>query len=189
MPASIKKDIRKRFYSAVVFLSAVTGVYKGNRQPVSHDTTRYVEASAESQFRDYVNRLSQFCDVKAGGDCVTAFTVLDLQDRVQYRFAANKRNKGQLTRTATFVSDLLETLQHNASEPDVDLIILEKVLGHCRIRVHFYLGKFIKACRACVNTGDGDKKLLEDVFEKAAREADFGRLPEPDCMHPFSISS
>lgn len=185
-PTVMKKDLRHRFYASVVFLSAVTGAYAKNRRRVPQDlTTRHDHGSSEATFMDFVNTLSQFCDVKLGGDSVTAFTVLDFQDRVQYRFACNRLNKSRLTRIATFVTDLLATLRGSstAGGDAPDLVLLEKALGHCRTRVHSYLGYFKDSCRACIETRPADSASVKQLreFIKVAGEADFKSKPDNEC--------
>lgn len=187
-PVLIKKELRHRFYASVVFLSAVTGAYATNRQRASHDLTTWSgHGSFDATFRDFVDKLSQFCDVKLGGDSVTAFTVLDLQDRIQYRFACNRLNKSRLTRIASFVTDLLETLRaisSTAVAPGSDLVLLQKVLVHCRTRVHSYLGYFKDACRACVETRPDDATCLDQLrqFVDAASDADFKSMEGDECQ-------
>lgn len=185
-PTVIKKDLRHRFYASVVFLSAVTGAYATNRRRVPHDPTKWHDQSpSEVIFRDFVDTLSQFCDVKLGGDSVTAFTVLDFQDRVQYRFACNRLNKSRLTRIATFVTDLLATLRSSgtAGSNALDLVLLEKALGHCRTRVHSYLGYFKAACRACIETRPADSACVKQLreFIKVTSEADFKSKSDNEC--------
>lgn len=180
----MKKELRHRFYAAVVFLSAVSGACATNRQPVSHDLATWQSSgSFEGTFKDFVNRLCQFCDVKLGGDSVTAFTVLDRQDRLEYRFACNRMNKSRLTRIAAFVTDLLQTLRNTPPGRGVDLVLLEKVLGHCRTRVHSYLGYFKAACRACVQANPVNSRFVDQLnhFTEAASAADFKSLPSEEC--------
>ncbi|KAJ4404436.1 hypothetical protein N0V82_010499 [Gnomoniopsis sp. IMI 355080] len=144
-PATMNQKLRRRFYEPVVFLHAVTRAWQLNRQAVSHDFASVNTGSLEVNFKEFVNRLSQFCDIKLGGDFVTAFTVLDREDRIQYRFACNRAGKSQLERASAFVTDLLTTLRDGEASNNLDQVLLEKVLAHCR-------------------------------FEKAAKEADFGKL-------------
>lgn len=133
------EELRHSFYSAVVFLSAVTGAFASNRQRVPPDLWRWND-SFETTFKDFVNKLCQFCDFKLGGDSVTVITVLDLQDRIQYRVACNRRGPKKLTRARDHVNDLLETLQDvTVADADLRRRLLSKVLGFCRNRVQCYL--------------------------------------------------
>lgn len=185
----IKEKPRRRFYEAVVFLHAVTQAWQLNRQSVSHDLTAPNNRSHDANFKELVNKLSQFCDIKLGGDFVTAFTVLDLEDRVQYRFACNRANKKQLERTTTFVTDLLEALRDLEPTDASGQILLEKVLAHCRVRVHTYLGALKNACRECIGTEAVENASLDRLrqLEMAARNADFGSL-ESDICEAHQIS-
>lgn len=161
-----------------------------NRQPVSHDLATWQSpVPFEAKFKDFVNILAQFCDVKLGGDSVTAFAVLDRQDRLEYRFACNRMNKNRLTRMQNSVTDLLQTLRNTppGGPGDVDLVLLEKVLVHCRTRIHSYLGYFKAACRDCVRTNPGDSRLVDQLnqFTKAASKADFKNMPDEECEPIF----
>ncbi|KAF3765720.1 hypothetical protein M406DRAFT_351125 [Cryphonectria parasitica EP155] len=180
LPSPIGKDLRHRFYTAVVFLKAVTHAYAKNRQPASQDPTWQSDNCFEVKYQNFLNRLSQFCDVKLGGDSVTAFTVLDMQDRVQYRFACNRMNNSRLERISKFVSDLLATLKNTTTPRQQLERVLTKVLTHCRTRIHSYLTALTKACRACIETRPADRRTLEQLnaLRTAASEADFKRLDE-----------
>lgn len=184
-PATIKTGLRHRFYFAVVFLYAVTKVCANNRQPAPSDLSWHRDASFDQTYRDFVNRLCQFCDVKLGGDSVTACTVLDLQDRVQYRFACNKRNKNQLTRARDFIHDLLVVLQGvvDAAEADLRSRLLTMVLGLCSVRVHSYLRALKKASIACMETTSIDVTLMDQLrdLETASKHADVNRLDDSTC--------
>lgn len=184
--AAIKGRLRHRFYYSVVFLSAVTRACENNRQPITSDLSWRLDGSFDTTFKDFVNKLCQFCDVKLGGDSVTAFTVLDLQDRIQYRFACNKRNRSQLTRARNFIKDLLESLQ-DVTIPDVDLRsrLLSMVLGFCRTRVHSYLGALKKASIACMETKSVESTLKDQLrdLREASKHADFHSLDDIACKY------
>lgn len=183
-PVVVKTDLRHRFYHAVVFLSAVKGACEINRQRVPPDLSWHQNNSFDTTFRDFVNSLCQFCDVNFGGDSVTSTTVLDLQDRIQYRFACNKRNKTQLTSASNFIKDLLGTLQ-DVTVPDAELRprLLSKVLGFCRSKVRTYLRYLKKASRACMRTGPAEAILMDQLrgLEKATKHADFAALEVSAC--------
>lgn len=193
-PAPIREKPRRRFYEAVVFLHAVTQAWRRNRQEVSHDAaTPPKHSSLESIFKDFVNRLSQFCDIKLGGDFVTAFTVLDREDRIEYRFACNRANQKQLGRMSTFVTELLTMLRNEGEGQPLDSVnghqaLLEKVLTHCRVKIHTYLRALKTACRECLATNPTERASVEQLrqLEDAAKYADFGNL-EPDIckLHLF----
>lgn len=194
VPAPIKDKPRRRFYEAVVFLHAVTQAWQRNRQAVSHDaSTSLKNSSLDGIFKEFVNRLSQFCDIKLGGDFVTAFTVLDREDRIEYRFACNRANQKQLGRMSTFVTELLTMLREGGDNPvedgendDYHHALLEKVLTHCRVKIHTYLRALKTACRECLATNPAETASLEQLrqLEKAAAHADFGSLEPNECKPP-----
>lgn len=174
VPTPIKGKLRKRFYEAVVFLSALTTTWEVNRQPVLHDLSSSSNNPSETTFKSFVNTLSEFCDVRQGGDSVTAFAVLDLQDRIQYRFACNKIKTNGLERAKTFVADLLTTLRDNESSDGLEQLLFEKVLDHCRKRVCCYLRYFEDACHRCILTKPANARFLQQLtrFRDAAPDAE-----------------
>lgn len=186
LPAPIKVKLRHRFYAAVVFLSAVTQAYTNNRQPSSNAAQWDGQPPPEATFRDFVNKLSQFCDVKPGGNSVTAFTILDCNDHFEYRFACNRRNKSLLTKVSDYITDLLQTLHHVQQDDRFRSLLLGKVLCFGRDRVHHYLGALTNACRACEVTNPADGTLREQLRHclEAARQADFKTMPEDKCEFP-----
>lgn len=187
LPALIKANLRHRFYTAVVFLSAITQAYRSNRLPGSHGAPQWNgDSSQEALFKDFVNKLSQFCDVKHGGDSVTAFTVLDLHDGYEYRFACNRMNKSRLTKIADYMTDLLQTLRHPRPDDEFRSLLLGKVLCFCRTRVHHYLEVFKRACRACEATQPTDRRLVAQIRHclQVASKADFKGMPEDQCECP-----
>lgn len=184
VPEGVEPVLQRRFYQAVIFLYAVTTACITNRQPVPSELAWHPDVSLKTTFKDFVNTLCQFCDVKLGGDSVTAFTVLDLQHRIQYRFASNRRNKSQLERSRDFVTGLLRTLQSvTIAGTDQRTRLLRTVLRFCRSRVHSYLLYLQKASRACMGTKPEQAVLRHQLrdLDEAAGHADFGALDEATC--------
>ncbi|CAN8104257.1 unnamed protein product [Discula destructiva] len=173
--APLKSKLRRRFYEAVVFLSALTTTWESNRRSASYESVPLYNNSFESTFKSFVNTLSQFCDERPGGDSVTAFAVLDLQDRIQYRFACNQIKRSKLEEVKAFVTDLLTTLRDDDSRDDLEQVLFEKALDHCRIRVCCYLTAFNTACLNCIATNPTDPKILDQLhqFRQAAPQGDF----------------
>lgn len=172
----MRARVRHRFYHALVFLFAVTKACEINRQPASPELSWYPNDTFDATFKDFVNRMCQFCDAKLGGDFVTAFTILDLQGNIQYRFASNKRTRKQLKAACDFIRDLLGTLQGvNTVGADLRVRLLSKILGFCRAKVHRYLGYLITACVACMETGTVEVRFQEQLQRliKATRHVDF----------------
>lgn len=161
-----------------VFLSALTRTWEDNRRPGSSDDPAGVSSpsnSCEANFKAFVNTLSGFCDVKPGGDSVTAMVVLDLQDRIQYRFACNRVKSPGLEKVKNFLLDLLTTLRDDESRDGLEEILLAKVLDHCRKRVCSYLKAFKAACSDCIATNPADQRVSDQLtqLQEAAPDADF----------------
>lgn len=185
-PAAIRAKLRHRFYYAVVFLSAVTIAFENNRQPPVSELSWHFDGAIDKTFKDFVNTLCQFCDVKLGGDSVTAFTVLDLQDRIQYRFACNKRNRSQLTKTRNFVENLLGILRGvTGIDPDLRSRLLSMALGFCRVKVHSYVGALKQASVACMGTQPVESTLMDQLQDllQASEQAELSSLDDVACKY------
>lgn len=184
LPALIKLKLKCRFYYAVVFLLVVTQACEGNRQRISQASPWHRgDDSPGAIFKEFVDKLSKFCACELGRDTVTAFTILDRQDRYQYRFACNLMKRPQLVRTGQFVTDLLRTLRHVRRDDAFILVLLEKVLCFSRTRVCKYLHYFQRFCHDCIATRPTDTRLLDqlDRCMTAVSEASPGDLSDVEC--------
>ncbi|KAK7733313.1 hypothetical protein SLS53_008210 [Cytospora paraplurivora] len=162
----MKANVQRRFYHAVVFLFGVTKACETNRQPVPYDLSWHQNDSSETLFKELINKLCQFCDVRHGGESVTAGTVLKLQGRIQYRFACNKKDLDELERNRIFVTDLLENLRNVATaNADLRTRLLAKVLDFCGDRVRYYLSALRNASDVCMKTNPADATLMSQLRE------------------------
>ncbi|ROW17162.1 hypothetical protein VPNG_01319 [Cytospora leucostoma] len=165
-PAALKEKVQRRFYHAVVFLFGVTKACEINRQPVPFDLSWHQNDSSETLFKELINKLCQFCDVRHGGESVTAGTVLRLQGRIQYCFACNKKDPDELERNRIFVTDLLGNLRNvTTASTDLRTRLLAKVLDFCGDRVRYYLSSLRHASKVCMETNPADATLMCQLRE------------------------
>lgn len=118
----------------------------------------------EQLFHDFMNKMTQICDVNPGGATVTAAVALQYPDRVQYRFASNQRTETELERVRLFVDDILQTLQDltEKSSLSIKIRVLQKVIAFNRPRLQVYVKAVASQSERCLKTAG----LAPDVVEK-----------------------
>ena len=114
--------------------------------------------SSEQAFHSFVNKLAQVCDIRRGGDTVTAFTVLRGDDGPHYIFGSNQRCEEELIETKTFVESLLKLASRGVLEPGRPPVEgrprLKKVLWHILFfnlpRLEVYLNNLSNHLNGCM---------------------------------------
>ncbi|KKY32120.1 hypothetical protein UCDDA912_g07899 [Diaporthe ampelina] len=141
--------------------------------------------SPEELFKDFVNKLCQICDNKPGGSVVTAISVLQYPDRVQYRFASNQRSENDLLKVKTYLDGILETLKAHtaASTTPLTASILRKIIAFNRPRLQCYIKHLSSQTQRCLETprifpGLSDKlsELKELALKADNRELEEGKF-------------
>ena len=132
------------------------------------------EDSDENLFHNFVSRLGQICDSRPGGFTVTAFTVLQHPDKVEYVFGSNRRKPVELESTRAYIHAILTSLRKSPNCEDDDEReeylddLLRDVLMFNRERVKRYLNGLTASLELCVticgeessSTGELDTCLL-----------------------------
>ena len=129
-----------RFYEPIVLLDALNATCQKkpyNDPDPSSDPTR----SPERTFQCFVNKLAQLCDNEKGGETVTAFTVLQHPDHIEYRFTSNQRDTDDFIRTQNFTTSILHILGNMEKREKQSVIsdILRTSLSFSRSRVMVYV--------------------------------------------------
>jgi len=109
--------------------------------------------SLEHIFQRFVNTLAQLCDSGKGGNTVTAFTVLQHPDHIEYRFTSNQRDTEDFIRTQNFTSSILHILGNMQEHEKQSVVsnILRRSLSFNRSRVTVDV-KILKAqAEKCIN--------------------------------------
>lgn len=176
-----------KFYGPIILLSALNDACIHSRPVKSSDLSLEGEQSPERTFHDFVNKLAQLCDIRRGGDTVTALTILQYPDRIEYRFASNDRDTGELDDAKKFVTSLLNALgrpeQHDIQGFTSN--ILRTSLCFTRPRVEVYVKALKKEVACCIDTSRGDNTdeckytglyLLSGILLLSQRDLFLGNL-------------
>jgi hypothetical protein len=153
IPVQISYKLANRFYGPIVLLSALNAACIHNRLAKFLDLSSEAAQSPERAFHDFVNKLAQLCDTERGGKTVTALTVLQYPDHIQYRFTVNNREVVELDRTQKFITSTLSSLA-KAERHDVHSItsnILRASLSFARSRVEAYVNALKKEIVSCIS--------------------------------------
>ncbi|KAH8880810.1 hypothetical protein GQ53DRAFT_889572, partial [Thozetella sp. PMI_491] len=108
-------------------------------------------------FHHFVSRLGQICDARPGGHTVTAFTVIQRVDKIQYVFGSNRRKHAELESVKGFVGSILKTLhgafmcENDEESEEMTDNLLRDVLLFNRDRVKRYLKGLNEALVACID--------------------------------------
>lgn len=132
----VNAKLANRFYEPIVLLKVLNATCDqklSNALDPSSDMTQ----SAEHTFQWFANTLAQLCDSDKGGKTVTAFTVLQYPDCIEYRFASNQRDTKDLIRAQKFTSSILHILGNMQGHEKHRVIsnILRRSLTFSRSRV------------------------------------------------------
>jgi hypothetical protein len=147
----------RRFYEVVALLLALNIGYKGTVSRKNNDLPHSTgEDSDEDLFHNFVSRLGQICDSRPGGSTVTAFTVLQHPDKVEYVFGSNGRKHVELESTRAYIHAVLTSLRKSSNCEDDDEReeylgdLLRDVLMFNRERVKRYLNGLKAALELCI---------------------------------------
>ena len=101
------------------------------------------EDSDRRAFHDYVDKLAQICDSRQGGECVTAFTVLEWHDEILYVCGSNSRSAKKLEEMKAFMTDIIQMLKGSkgskAPSRELSKAVLKKILKFNKQRLEHYL--------------------------------------------------
>jgi hypothetical protein len=126
------------------------------------------EQSPERAFHDFVNKFAQLCDTERGGNTITALTVIQYPDHIQYRFTSNQRHREELDRTQIFIASILNALG-KAERGDLLSItsnILRKSVSFTRPRVQYYVNALKRQVTSCISgcqTENADECKCNDI--------------------------
>ncbi|KAG6360148.1 hypothetical protein INS49_011204 [Diaporthe citri] len=207
--------LQRRFYEPLVLLLALTQACMYNRAPRAPDSlTEVPPHSLDELFKDFVNKLCQICDNKPRGSTVTAISVLQYPDRVQYRFASNQRSESDLLEVKTYLQDILETLRGYTASSSTPLVesVLSKIVAFNGQRLQIYVKHISAQTQSCLKTPTistelsdklselqdlalkaGDQELEESKFFKVCANLmlfikDFSKSPTYKSLHEKASS-
>ncbi|CZR61727.1 uncharacterized protein PAC_11624 [Phialocephala subalpina] len=150
----VNAKLASRFYEPIVLLKVLNATCDkkpSNAPDPSPDMTQ----SPEHTFQWFVNTLAQLCDSDKGGKTVTAFTVLQHPDHIEYRFTSNQRGTEEFIRAQTFTSSILHILGSMQGHEKQSVIsdILRRSLSFSRsgvtVEVRILKGRAEECISAC----------------------------------------
>ena len=146
---SLPPSLRKRFYEPILLLDALKYVYLKDSKLSEPDLDSGAGKSPRQTYFCFLNKLSQICDnqpQQSLGKTVSAVVVLD-SGTIEYRFASNQRDDGELDAVKEYLTDILNMLGRITDDEANDRTfmrrvlsqILRKVLAFNRPRVQAYM--------------------------------------------------
>lgn len=102
----------------------------------------------------FLCKLAQICDIKKGGDTITALVALKGADGPEYLFASNNRKSSELNDTRKFLSELLEYVGENAERLGDKAVlkqILWKALEFGFPKVEYYIKRVEALTKECID--------------------------------------
>jgi hypothetical protein len=158
VPIQLSYKFANRFYGPILLLHGLNVACIHNQPVHFPDVLLDAEQSPKQAFHDFVNKLAQLCDIKRGGETVTAFTVLEFPDHIQYRFTSNHRESEDFSLTQRFVTSILNALgraeRHELQ--DMTSTILRTFLPFTRPRVEAYVNLLKKQTIICISSTEGE---------------------------------
>lgn len=155
-PIQLSYAFANKFYGPIVLLSGLNAACIRNRPVYFLDISTNAAQSPEQAFHDFVNKLAQLCDIERGGKTVTAFTVLQFPDHIQYLFTSNDRETEGFIRAQRFIISILNALgtaeRHELQEKISN--ILRTSLSFTRPRVEAYVNVLKEQASVCISAGE-----------------------------------
>jgi hypothetical protein len=169
-PLPLPDSLRKRFYEPIVMLDAIKSIYlMDNRiSSAEPDLEGTSGKSPKQTYFCFLNKLAQICDTRPKqnlGKTVSAIVVLD-SGTIEYRFASNLRDSGELDTVREYLTSILTVLggvtddqvENKAFMVSTLSGILQKVLAFNRPRVEDYMEALLKENRLsfCISSATAD---------------------------------
>jgi hypothetical protein len=151
----INPDKLKLLYEAIVLEQALVEVCKA-RQADYHKPPNQRSSSSSSNieaFQGFLDKLAQVCDNQRGGKTVTAFSVLDDLDGVEYIFGSNDREHSERLKVQEFAESLLTLVGKSNSDlqgKGLKKKVLWKILLFNFPRIEAYLTTLLKVLDKCL---------------------------------------
>lgn len=147
-------------------------------------------------FHDFVNRVALLCQTQAGGDAVSACTVLEPPSGVDYVFTSNSQKDSQLRLVADEVTEILRMVSKGNDNDDDESLesrqkILLKILSLVRPRIKCYLnclGEFIENCIADCQRQNRKKGIVGTTNLTTLPCRDGGKLTTPRPLQTESCN-
>ncbi|KAF9872551.1 hypothetical protein CkaCkLH20_10048 [Colletotrichum karsti] len=177
MPATSVPNHKQLLYEPIILEHALKESCRSHRILFSEPTAK-PKNNLETQrqaFQSFVDKLSQVCDNRRGGDTVTSFAILKGRDGPKFVFGSNARNHNDLIEAQEFVQNLVEFVGENPEklkEKPLTKRVLWRILLFNLPRVQAYLEQLSKSLKDCIKdsyrrqrsqTSSSELKRLDEV--------------------------
>jgi hypothetical protein len=167
-PVVVSPKTNRRFYEAIALVLALNRAHESNGSKKAVEVSHGTELEPEDLFKGFVSKLGQICDSRPAGLTVTAFTVLQLPDKVQFVFGSNQRRPAELEIVKGYISFMLSSLKNVSTGEDDEqrgvLIarLLREILSFNLLRIKRYRNGLVEALKECVKLcGNGGTAVCE----------------------------
>jgi len=160
-------------YGSIHFIDILNRNLPSNPGP-SPDPDAAARRNPQEIFHCFVNKLAHICDVKQGGDAVTAIAVLQ-PGGIEYRLSSNNRTHTSFEKVKKYLAnDILgalgktsdEAINSNAQEENLRAAILLKVIAFNRWRIHSYIKTLAEHIGSCISDCDGEATPTGEGLDK-----------------------
>jgi len=161
VPSDLTPGFAKRLYGSIIILDILNERLVGTQSPQS-DSEQATGSESTDIFPCFVNKLAQICDIKHGGDNVTAVAVLQ-PGGIEYRLTSNHRTQVAFEKIKNFLTKEVlgalgttsdEALHDSTRVAGLCSTILSKVLAFNRWRIHCYVKSLVGGLGFCIDSCD-----------------------------------
>lgn len=158
MACDLPRGLVKRLYGSIVLLDVLNE--NVDTQSPKSDLGQVAGKGPSEIFHCFVDKIAHICDVKHGGDSVTAVAVLQ-PGCIEYRLSSNSRSDTAFTKVKKYLTDDIlgalgkisdETLKDSTKVDDLCSAILLKVLAFNRWRIYCYVKSLVKNISFCIDS-------------------------------------
>ncbi len=162
--SDLTPGLAKRIYGAA-FLLEILNESLPDTQSMEFDSKQVTKTDSTEFFPCFVNKLAQICDIKPGGDNVTAVAVLQ-PGSIEYRLTSNSRTNTAFETVTKFLADDVlgalgqisdQALRNKTQVAGLRSGILLKVLAFNRRRIGCYVRLLASGVGFCIDSCDGER--------------------------------
>ncbi len=162
--SDLAPGLAKRIYGSAFLLDILNESLHEPQSP-EFDSTEVTKSDSIEFFPCFVNKLAQICDIKPGGDNVTAVAVLQ-PGGIEYRLTSNSRTNSSFETVKKFLADDVlgalgqisdHALHNNTQVTSLRSGILLKVLAFNRRRIGYYVKFLVSGISFCIDSCNGER--------------------------------
>lgn len=155
-PVNLTPGLKRQFYPTLLLLRGLEVITTQQHKRRKHlDSTPDLTQTLEDEFQSFVCKLAFLCCTEPQSGSVSACTVLQLPDKIQYIFASNDRKPRQLEVVRCGVSAILNMLRGDIPSSLQDRAILHRrllqaILKLSHLKLRSYLRGLIEQLKSCL---------------------------------------